>query len=155
MATKKKTTAKKTATKNVVKQENNQEPRKKSRGGKNYVPTGQGPGGARKGAGRKEGATTKKTREIADKLAADGELTPLEYLLGVMRETPAKLKQKYQAGEIDTQEYLAALEALQRRRDNAAEKAAPYIHPRLSSIQANIDDGSHEKWLALLEGDDE
>ncbi|MFP3637303.1 hypothetical protein SB677_21350, partial [Bacillus sp. SIMBA_033] len=40
-------------------------------------------GGARKGAGRKPGAATKKTREIADKTAAEG-ITPLEVMLRAM-----------------------------------------------------------------------
>lgn len=155
MAAKKKTAKKKTQKKKVVagvKPENNKVPvRKKSRGGKNYKPTGEGPGGTRKGSGRKKGAATKKTREIADKLAADGEITPLEYLLGVMRETPEKLKEKYKAGDIDTEEYMVELAALQKRRDTAAEKAAPYVHARLSSIEAKVDNGAHEKWLALMD----
>ena len=35
-----------------------------------------GSGGARKGSGRKLGAATKKTREIADKLAESSDVTP-------------------------------------------------------------------------------
>lgn len=107
-------------------------------------------GGARKGAGRKKGAATTKTREIADKLAADGELTPLEYLLGVMRETPATIKAQYEAGELDAVEYAVKLTELTKRRDNAAEKAAPYIHPRLASIEAEVKGSEHEKWLAIM-----
>ena len=41
-------------------------------------------GGARKNAGRKAGAATTKTREIADKAMAEG-ISPLEYMLQVMR----------------------------------------------------------------------
>lgn len=41
-------------------------------------------GGARKNAGRKAGAATKRTREIADKAAEEG-LTPLEVMLQTMR----------------------------------------------------------------------
>lgn len=111
-----------------------------------------GPGGRRPGAGRKHGATTKKTKEIADKLAADGEITPLEYMLGVMRETPTKIKTQYDKGEIDAVEYAVKMTELIRRRDNAAEKAAPFIHPRLASIEAKVEDSGHEKWLALMEG---
>lgn len=69
-------------------------------------------GGARPGAGRKPGSANKRTREIADAAAAEGK-TPLEYLLEVMRGSdPDK-----------------AFEA--------AKAAAPYCHPRLSSIEAN------------------
>jgi hypothetical protein len=66
-------------------------------------------GGKREGAGRPEGAATKRTREIADAAATEG-LMPLEYMLQVMRNT-------------------AADEA---RRIDAAKAAAPYVHARLS-----------------------
>jgi hypothetical protein len=59
-------------------------------------------GGARSGAGKKVGAATKKTREIADNLAADGGLTPLEFMLQTMRETPDDLRTQHKKGEIDT-----------------------------------------------------
>ena len=45
-----------------------------------------GHGGRRAGAGRKPGVITKKTREAAERLIADG-LTPLDYMLGVLRGT--------------------------------------------------------------------
>lgn len=108
-------------------------------------------GGARKGSGRKKGAATKKTREIADKLAASDEMTPLEYMLDTLRETPEKLKAKHTAGEIDTEQYIVALGDLTRRRDQAAQSAAPYIHPRLSSIEANIGLRGHDKFVELLD----
>ncbi len=156
---KKKTTKKKTQKKKVVKKkgkkksESIQNTKKKTTKKKStYVKKG-GNGGKRKGSGRKKGSTTTKTNAIANKLAADGELTPLEYLLGVLRETSAKLKAKYKSGEIDSQEYIVELQAMQKRKDNAAEKAAPYIHPRLSAIEAKIDDGTHERWLALMENE--
>jgi len=158
MAAKKKIAKKKTQKKKVIKKvkpESNQtEPKKKSRGGKNYVKTGEGSGGARRGAGRKKGAATKKTRETADKLAADGEILPLDYLLAVMRETTDTLKAKYDAGDITSEEYIVELQTMQKRKDNAAEKAAPYIHARLSSIEAKVTDNAHERWLALMEGKD-
>jgi len=69
-------------------------------------------GGARKGAGRKAGAATQRTREIADAAASSG-ITPLEYLLSVMR-------------DVNTE---------QRERLAAAQSAAPYIHPKLSSVE--------------------
>jgi hypothetical protein len=72
-------------------------------------------GGARAGAGRPKGAATVKTREIADKAASEG-ITPLEYMLGVLRD--------------DTREPAHRLDA--------AKAAAPYVHARLSNIDANI-----------------
>lgn len=86
-------------------------------------------GGARKGAGRKKGAASAKTRKIADKAADEG-LTPLEYLLGVMRneETPAPV------------------------RLDAAKAAAPFIHPRLSAVAMSAEVTlSHETALDDLE----
>ena len=65
--------------------------------------------GERRG-GRQKGAANKRTREIADKAVAEG-LTPLEYLLSVLRD-----------------------EAVDRAvRLDAAKAAAPYIHPRLAT----------------------
>lgn len=76
-----------------------------------------GRGGARKGAGRKPGAATKKTREVADKAASEG-ITPLEYLLDVMRNSG------------DGKARMAAAMA-----------AAPYIHPKLASVEHTGKDG--------------
>ena len=45
-------------------------------------------GGLRQGAGRPKGAATVKTREIADAAIESG-LTPLDYLLSVMRNAQA------------------------------------------------------------------
>lgn len=78
-----------------------------------------GSGGARKGAGRKLGRASRKTREIADRLAAEAGLTPLEYMIQVMRNPDAATD----------------------RRDAMAIAAAPYIHPRLSSTQLTGKDG--------------
>jgi len=139
---KKKVVKKKATKKKAIKIEKNQSTGKRINNG-----------GARKGSGRKKGATTKKTRAIADKLAESDEITPLEYMLGVLRETPEKLKAKYDAGELSSEEFIVELQAMQKRKDNAAEKAAPYIHPRLSSIEAKVTDNAHERWLALMESE--
>ena len=64
----------------------------------------------KKTGGRQKGAANKRTREIADKAIADG-LTPLEYLLSVLRD--------------ETEERATRLDA--------AKAAAPYIHPRLAN----------------------
>lgn len=71
-------------------------------------------GGARKGAGRKRGSATTKTREIADKAAASG-ITPLEVMLEAMN-------QLRDAGDLE-------------RAASVAKDAAPYIHPRLAAVE--------------------
>jgi hypothetical protein len=86
-----------------------------------------GRGGARKGAGRKLGSATKRTREIANG-AAEAGLTPLEYMLEVMRRDSDHEDPKVQVSR----------EAL---RFEAAKAAAPYIHPRLASIEHSGPDG--------------
>ncbi len=73
-------------------------------------------GGARPGAGRKVGSATKKTRELADKVIASG-LTPLEFMLSVMRDEGAERAERL----------------------DMAKAAAPYIHPRLSNVEAKVD----------------
>lgn len=75
-------------------------------------------GGKREGAGRPRGATTRKTREIADKAASKG-ITPLEYMLKVLRDPKSTRAEKAWA----------------------AEKAAPYLHPKLSTIEHSGKDG--------------
>lgn len=73
-------------------------------------------GGARPGAGRKAGVATKKTREIAD-AAIKGGITPLEFMLERMRDESAAMPD----------------------RQAMAVSAAPYIHPRLSTIEAKVE----------------
>jgi hypothetical protein len=77
-------------------------------------------GGIRRGAGRKAGSATVRTREIADKAAAAG-ITPLEYLLELMR--------KPYPENADP----AVLVAYDSMKLDAAKAAAPYIHPRLAN----------------------
>lgn len=85
-------------------------------------------GGYRPGAGRKKGAATTKTREIADRAMQEG-ISPLEYMLKVMREEPSP--------HLLPTEYEAAVN----RRFEAAKAAAPYIHPRLASVEHTGKDG--------------
>ena len=54
----------------------------------------------------------RKTREIAERAIAEG-LTPLQYMLAVMRDEKADIL----------------------RRDEMAMAAAPYVHPRLQAIE--------------------
>ncbi len=76
-------------------------------------------GGKREGAGRKPGAINKATRKQREAVKESG-LTPLAYLLSVMRDETAE--QSY--------------------RVDAAHKAAPYVHAKLSSVDVKSSDGS-------------
>lgn len=80
------------------------------------MPRGSAPGERR--GGRQQGAANQRTREIADRATREG-ITPLEYMLAVLRDPKASKE----------------------RRDWAAEKAAPYMHPRLQAIQHSGPDG--------------
>jgi hypothetical protein len=73
-------------------------------------------GGARSGAGRKVGQATAKTREVADR-AAEAGITPLEFMLQIMRDDSAERSERL----------------------DMAKAAAPYIHPRLSTVEAKVD----------------
>src|SRR5262250_1702930 len=77
-------------------------------------------GGRRPGAGRPVGSKNQRTAEIA-RAAADAGITPIEVMLGTMRELWAQ----------GTPE--AKREAAEIKKD-----AAPYIHPRLASIDQAI-----------------
>lgn len=76
-----------------------------------------GHGGKRAGSGRRKGAAEKRSRAIAEKVAADGNLTPLQYVIDVMRNP----------------------KTTRRRKDWAASTALPYVHPRLQSIAGDPD----------------
>ena len=65
-----------------------------------------------KTGGRKKGSLNKVTSEMKAAIAASGE-TPLEYMLRIMRDEAAEST----------------------RRDDMAKAAAPYLHPRLSSVE--------------------
>jgi len=69
-------------------------------------------GGKRGGAGRKPGTANIKTRETADAALSSG-ITPLEYMLDVLRNEDADIKDRMWA----------------------AEKAAPYVHAKLASVE--------------------
>lgn len=87
-------------------------------------------GGARKGAGRKAGSATKKTREIADKAAAAG-ITPLEVMLEAMNEFRA-------SGDLE-------------KAAGFAKDAAPYIHPKLAAIEHSGPNGGEIKTVSRIE----
>jgi hypothetical protein len=70
------------------------------------------PKGLPKTGGRRKGVPNKATAEKAAEIAASG-LTPLDYMLSVVRDEQANR---------DT-------------RLDAAAKAAPYVHPKLASME--------------------
>lgn len=87
-------------------------------------------GGKRTGAGRKIGATTKKTREIADKAINEG-VSPLEVILEAMRGARAR-------GDTEKAVSYAGL-------------AAPYMHPRLVAKQNDSGEVGHDKLVEILQ----
>ena len=85
-------------------------------------------GGKRSGAGRKKGSLSHKTRAIAARAAAEG-ITPLEVILRTMRSAWARASRN---GETVTSFPDALIAAAM------AEKAAPYVHPRLAAEKHEV-----------------
>src|SRR6202035_1756094 len=85
-------------------------------------------GGKRSGAGRKRGSLSRKTRVIAERAAVDG-ITPLEVILRPMRSAWPRASSN---GEtvVSFQDALIAAAM--------AEKAAPYVHPRLAAEKHEV-----------------
>lgn len=84
-------------------------------------------GGSRPNAGRKKGSLNARTQKVAERCAEEG-ITPLEYMLNIMRDP--------------TQEF--------QTRMDAAKSAAPYIHPKLASVEQKVEaevNGSIYEWL--------
>jgi hypothetical protein len=84
-------------------------------------------GGPRPNSGRKAGTKNIKTKVIAERCAEEG-ITPLEYMLNVMRD-PTQ--------EFDT-------------RMDAAKSCAPYMHPKLASVEQKVEaevNGTIYEWL--------
>jgi hypothetical protein len=75
-------------------------------------------GGPREGAGRPAGIANKASIARQAEVAASG-ITPLDYLLQIMRDETAERDE---------------------RRD-AAKAAAPYVHPRLAAVEHSGKDG--------------
>lgn len=85
-------------------------------------------GGPRQGAGRPKGSRPKKSA-LRERAAAEAGMTPLEYMIKLYRD--------------ETLEPNLRLDA--------AKSAAPYIHPRLTSVQVSGDlNISHEQALKEL-----
>lgn len=84
------------------------------------------PAGAPKSGGRKPGTPNKRTAETIAKVEASG-VTPLEYMLSVMRK------------EIDPSMEPAQQWSAIGMKFEAAKAAAPYVHAKLSSIDATVE----------------
>lgn len=84
-------------------------------------------GGKRPGAGRKAGVPNKRTAALQAAVESTG-VTPLEYMLQVMRDEAHDPKERL----------------------NAAVSAAPYVHAKLSSIELNANVATHEASLEDL-----
>lgn len=82
--------------------------------------------GERRG-GRKPGVPNKATQERQAEVAASG-LTPLDYMLTIMRDE----------------------EANPARRDEMAKAAAPYVHPKLAAVEHTGKDGGDIKIVARV-----
>lgn len=89
-------------------------------------------GGAREGAGRPKGSTNARTREIAEKAAAEG-IMPLDVMLRAMREHA-------DAGRWDEAAKIAA-------------SAAPYLHRRLAAIEHSGASGSPIQFVSKAQRD--
>lgn len=85
-------------------------------------------GGARPNAGRKKGSPNKATSEQRAAIEASG-LTPLEYMLSILRDETKPVTDRFEA----------------------AKAAAPFVHPRLSSIEADVTLSGQEAALDELE----
>ena len=73
-------------------------------------------GGSRAGAGRKPGAATK-LNQSARQQALEGGISPLDYMLGLLRNEDNSTEDRFEA----------------------AKAAAPYVHARLASVEAKHD----------------
>lgn len=86
-------------------------------------------GGKRPGAGRKPGSRNKRTVEQAEAVAASG-LTPLDYMLSVMRNVGLD----------------------ESKRLEAAKAAAPYVHARLNAVEhSGSMELTHEQFIEGLD----
>ena len=72
-------------------------------------------GGKRPGAGRPKGARNIRSEETAKQIEESG-LTPLEFLMGIVRDNDASLKERIEC----------------------ARAAAPFVHARLSSVDMDL-----------------
>jgi biotin synthase-like enzyme len=115
-------------------------------------------GGKREGSGRKQGALTKRTQEIAEKALASGK-APLEIMLDNMRhfqqvalDAEAVIEgmneeQTASLGQTHEEQFKALLAKVKQAAGlrvmahDCARDAAPYMHSRLQAIEVTGKDG--------------
>lgn len=85
-------------------------------------------GGKRPGAGRKKGSPNKATIE-RQKAVEESGLTPLDYMLHIMRDESMSPDMRL----------------------DAANKAAPYVHPKLATVDHKSSDGSMSPKPTMVE----
>ena len=122
-------------------------------------------GGKRKGAGRKPGTLNKRTREIAEKAAATGDL-PADVMIANMRYAMRRANEAEIEYEMEkdsaspSKDDLLTLGnrvlALRQIAQEAAKDAAPYFHPRLAAVAYSGGAGlTIEQALDQLDGHDD
>lgn len=82
-----------------------------------------------KTGGRRKGVRNKRTTALVNKVEAEG-ITPLEYMLAVMRE-PEPTQRDDEEGALFVARYFGWRD----RAFEAAKAAAPYVHPKLANIE--------------------
>lgn len=112
-------------------------------------------GGKRKGAGRPIGALSKKNKELQIQVMEEG-ITPLQVLINDMRFYYNLGEQEFlkiRGKELLEESYVIfkVAHGLKNTARECAIMAAPYIHPKLASIDAKIAVSNHETALAELE----
>lgn len=116
----------------------------------NTMPKGQ-MGGRQPGAGRPKGSLGKRTQELIAKAAEQG-ITPLEVLLDGMRHYYNLAITDPLGFVIDPADKSGKiLHTYRSMAKDYAVAAAPYIHPKLASLQANVKVQNIEAELAELE----
>lgn len=122
---------------------------------------GSGRGGRREGAGRKPGKANEKTRLVSERILeerlASNKKQPLEVMLDNMEfalnEAGDLMKKiiEMKPGEEGGMDALKSLLRLRSMAQECAKDAAPYVHPRLSSVEHSGSLAvSHEQALAAL-----
>lgn len=131
-----------------------------------------GRGGRRPGAGRKQGSVTTRTREIAEQAIEQG-VTPLDVILDNMRfyhgaaesalrrmleglATPSQIIEEHAPGQIGPDkpppspvDAFKVMLALREKAGKEAERAAPYIHPRITPSDGS--DANDRDYVPLAE----
>lgn len=113
-------------------------------------------GGARPGAGRPKSGTETRTQQLVKKYTVEGELTPIDVLMSDMKffhnlgEEQMLIAKTTKPGKEQAKAFRAGKE-LKDIAANRAREAAPYIHAKLASIQANVQVTNVEAELAELE----